>query len=1206
MAPIWCSPGLTILLGLLFLMLKGPSSFARVSHEDRILVWEDLREEVGQMIKYKICSPNEFLCWHDRDDETFSQNTQELCYCDNDCIRYGDCCLDKAEADWGDGREEGSGRFSCRKIHSMDAQMELGILMIDSCLPAYHGLPVERMCLQNVTREAFTFILDVAVTSKTTNITYVNYYCAFCNNDASDLHNWTINIICNTQEILKEFTMVEFMSKATYYPGRREWRRFTYRTKEEEARNIYQEIHTCYSQIDEFNSVEGFASQFGGRPCIYPKNGATDDDPYSKSFGGQVRRCHPDWTNPIDFEKCQSYSLMMTYRNTKNIVVYKNPHCASCNFANVSQGNLQCLLPHQRSLAFEMATNPIPPCFSVLIDFRGGRCDEATELWDPFLEICHKIHCGHLFRLVAGRCERDIKVYEPLSNSTLLNSSCLKRLLNLTEYVPRGDGSIFVNTSKKVYAKGEFEVTNDTQVFICHDESHYVDAFSAVHQYLTLVVLSVSLVALALHMAIYMLVPRHRNLPGKNLFSLSCCLFVAHVLFLTGTRETDVYGLCVFLSCSLHYFWLASFCWMNVMSVDVCRTFSSQLYRGDSDGGRTYLLYSLYAWTVPALVVSLALLLDWVDLLPDYRPEYATRLCWINNRHGLALFFLLPVGAIVQENLVLFLISAYGIYKQMKAARYANVKSQSTKEGTQRKMEVGFSSQVAQTRHAKKERVRLMLYVKLGVIQGLTWLTGFIAAFADIPACWYPFTVLNGLQGAFIFIFFDMKRKVAESVWEAVTGRPWTRETSSAVTGTTPVGSAGRADNSRNKSSAPDSSAAPTMASPLPESALVIASPHRSQGSGRKAKAGHGGAEGVRNGDLRGGVVRGKFDDEVPDPQVARRRPKAGMEPAVEASSTLPPLSGVAPDELFQTPQEKRKAELQRVVDLLQQMKETQRNSMELPDLVQQLLLRSGALGSPTGTRGTAKLSKCHSFTEGTDTGRQEDRQNALAARLRLLEYSAECPTIHSLISSHARDTARDTGLPYDVNLPPAAHATAGSNSSGAAVSAASQQEMAAVEVSPSCSPGTMRRRPASLNRTCSASLRSVDRAQTARQERQWKPVSRPTLRATQSFSHISHVALAAAIMQRAASDARKRGGRDAQPPHPETVPHTRASLKNTPESLCLGLRTRDMLRGKCKGKSHGMRNSSFDERDEGTGQMKLVQWMCKICKNEEECCVES
>ncbi|XP_069982635.1 uncharacterized protein [Penaeus vannamei] len=1186
MAHIRCSQGLYTLLGLLFLALEGRASFALGSPREQILVWGDLREEVELVTKYKAsCSPRDFQCWHDGKERPVegdrslksSRDIFRLCYCDDDCIRYGDCCLDKAEADWGDGREEGSGRFSCRKIHYLDS--ELGILMIDNCLPAYQGHPFERMCLQNVTREAYTFVLDVAVTSRATNITYANYYCALCNDDASDLHNWTINIICNTQEILKDFSKVEFMSKATYYPGRREWKRFTYKSEEDEQKGIYEETHTCSCQINEFKSAEDFAGRFGGRPCIYPKKEIIGDDQNSPKE--QVRRCHPDWPDRIDFEKCQRYSLMMTYGSTENSVTYKNPHCASCNFANVSQGDLQCLQPGKRRLV--VYYHNIPPCFSVLMDFRGGRCDEATELWDPVLEMCHKIHCGHLFRLVGGRCERDLEAYGSLSNSTLLDSACPKRLLNLTEYAPRSDGSIFVNASKKIYAKGEFELTNDTQVLVCHDASHYADAFSTAHQYLTLVVLSVSLVALALHMAVFMLVPRHRNLPGKNLFSLSCCLFVAHVLFLAGTRETDVYGLCVFLSCSLHYFWLASFCWMNVMSVDVCRTFSSQLYRGDSDGGRTFLLYSLYAWTVPALVVSLALLLDWVDLLPDYRPEYATRLCWINNRHGLALFFLLPVGAIVQENVVLFIISAYGICRQMKAARYANVRSQSTKEG-QKKTKTGFSSQLTQTRHAKKERVRLLLYVKLGVIQGLTWLTGFIAAFADIPACWYPFTVLNGLQGALIFILFDMKRKVAEAVWEAVTGRPWTKVSSSAVTHTTPAGSAGRADNSRNRSSASysdsegerlnaagrvplviesmtwDSSrgstlpskavhgarpAAEAMARPPSASALFSATPHRSQGSGGKTEVGHGGSEGVRNGDLRGGVVRGKFDDEVPDPQVARRRPKAAVEPVGVASS-------VAPNDLFQTPQEKRKAELHRVVDLLQQLKETQRNSMELPDLVRQLLLRSGALGGPTGARGTAKLSKCRSFTEGADAGRQEDRHNALAARLRLLEYSSECPTIHSLISSNAQMPVRDTGLPLDASIPPAAHATAGSYSSGAAASAASQQEVAAVgEASPSCSPGTTRRRPASLNRACSASLRSFDRAQTGPRQEKQEPASHTPLRATQSFSQISHLALAAAIMQRAATDARKRGGRrDGQPPPSETAPHTRANSKNTSESL--------------------------------------------------------
>ena len=60
----------------------------------------------------------------------------------------------------------------------------------------------------------------------------------------------------------------------------------------------------------------------------------------------------------------------------------------------------------------------------------------------------------------------------------------------------------------------------------------------------------------------------------------------------------------------------------------------------------------------------------------------------------------------------------------------------------------------------RKECIRFLLYIKLGVIQGLTWTTGFLAAFTGLPACWYFFTILNGLQGTFIFLSFDLKKKV--------------------------------------------------------------------------------------------------------------------------------------------------------------------------------------------------------------------------------------------------------------------------------------------------------------------------------------------------------------------------------------------------------------------------------------------------------------
>ena len=56
--------------------------------------------------------------------------------------------------------------------------------------------------------------------------------------------------------------------------------------------------------------------------------------------------------------------------------------------------------------------------------------------------------------------------------------------------------------------------------------------------------------------------------------------------------------------------------------------------------------------------------------------------------------------------------------------------------------------------------MRFGLYIKLGVIQGLTWAAGVIAASTGIQMLWYPFTVLDALQGGYIFFAFDLKKKV--------------------------------------------------------------------------------------------------------------------------------------------------------------------------------------------------------------------------------------------------------------------------------------------------------------------------------------------------------------------------------------------------------------------------------------------------------------
>lgn len=62
------------------------------------------------------------------------------------------------------------------------------------------------------------------------------------------------------------------------------------------------------------------------------------------------------------------------------------------------------------------------------------------------------------------------------------------------------------------------------------------------------------------------------------------------------------------------------------------------------------------------------------------------------------------------------------------------------------------------------DQTRFILYVKLAVVFGLTWVFGFAAAITGIQFLWYPFIVFCGLQGAFIFLSFTFKRNVATMV----------------------------------------------------------------------------------------------------------------------------------------------------------------------------------------------------------------------------------------------------------------------------------------------------------------------------------------------------------------------------------------------------------------------------------------------------------
>lgn len=372
------------------------------------------------------------------------------------------------------------------------------------------------------------------------------------------------------------------------------------------------------------------------------------------------------------------------------------------------------------------------------------------------------------------------------------------------DYLSLNNGSIVLNKTGQILRPKEYEHhPNETDAIqICFDESQqdYFFKYSTEQRYLSDICLSVSVVCLVFHILVHCAIPKLRNLPGKNLLSLSCALLLAQFLFLAviDARESVGHALCLSLGALSHWSYLAAFFWMNIMGVDVSRTFVGPqiLVRHNSDGRgqrSTYRFYSLYAWGLPTLIVSTGLLVDLAHLSERYGPNYGDHLCWICNKRGLAVFFIVPVASVLVANSILFTLTICSIIRQKKAAKFAVQGTETYREAvvTHRatsqstaKLDAIRTSLVRKcysTEAKHKQQIRFVLYLKLALIMGLGWISGFVAALTELTVLWYPFIIFNALQGAFIFATFTCKRKIYYMLYQRIMGRPHPLDRSSST-----------------------------------------------------------------------------------------------------------------------------------------------------------------------------------------------------------------------------------------------------------------------------------------------------------------------------------------------------------------------------------------------------------------------------------------
>ncbi|KAK7093264.1 hypothetical protein V1264_007050 [Littorina saxatilis] len=274
---------------------------------------------------------------------------------------------------------------------------------------------------------------------------------------------------------------------------------------------------------------------------------------------------------------------------------------------------------------------------TMLMDLRTGKIymrgmfDVSILVTQPFGDIGHKpqsfvynaLAC-EMPRIANNRCKRiRIGADEYTVNSVSKMLTFQNKTYNITSYEFIDDKYQKVEICvPRTYAEMG-AITHGSRIVILKNcGSGYEDWLEA-EGYLTAVLGRVSIVALSSVLLTYFLFPKLRNLPGVNTMSLTFALFLAEVIFVTG-EKVQIPWLCTAIAVTLHYCFLASHCWMNVMSYDVYRTFagSSCILTRVRDKKKFFPRYALYAWGMPLLVIGACLFIDLSDVFPGISIGY--------------------------------------------------------------------------------------------------------------------------------------------------------------------------------------------------------------------------------------------------------------------------------------------------------------------------------------------------------------------------------------------------------------------------------------------------------------------------------------------------------------------------------------------------------------------------------------------------------
>uniref|UniRef100_A0A8C1SX07 G-protein coupled receptors family 2 profile 2 domain-containing protein n=1 Tax=Cyprinus carpio TaxID=7962 RepID=A0A8C1SX07_CYPCA len=231
-------------------------------------------------------------------------------------------------------------------------------------------------------------------------------------------------------------------------------------------------------------------------------------------------------------------------------------------------------------------------------------------------------------------------------------------------------------------------------------------------------------VALFMH---FLLRKAKSNQATKILMNMFVALSLLNVSFLSNesVANTGDNAACVFIALLLHYSMLASFTWFFIQALHMYLW----LIRQNVSITNYMRKITVLGWAFPApIVIAIASVGEYTTVILKATSGKISRMCWITNSY---IHYIVNIGYYA---VVFIFTTGIFIVIAAKVVQARNIKATDGKRKTFRK--------------------QMMMVLSLFLLFGLTWSVAFFSYGPMIIPSYYIFTVLNSLQGFFLFLYY--------------------------------------------------------------------------------------------------------------------------------------------------------------------------------------------------------------------------------------------------------------------------------------------------------------------------------------------------------------------------------------------------------------------------------------------------------------------